>query len=214
MSLSRLGPYRYQNPLELEPLQYDALFARRHDGVYLEPPGLPRVYDRVAPDFHDDPDRTGLFPNLGSARVTYSPAFVVSMHDVRLIGHRTILCDDGRFFNDQGYVEDAELHRRYLDRLSRPEDLWIEMTGLRPDMDGDAFCLDDLQRPEVDLPDTVIVLCSREPGNYGSFLYRVLPKLTLASTNAGYRYLVGAPYEIDAPVAEPVRGFRRQDHPS
>nr|WP_283949538.1 glycosyltransferase 61 family protein [Limobrevibacterium gyesilva] len=52
-----------------------------------------------------------------------------------------------------------------------------EDTGLRIEGDQGAFRLERTGRPDRHIEGTTIVLCSTEPANYGSFLFRILPKL-------------------------------------
>lgn len=162
----------------------DALDLPRHEpqallagaaGICCLDGDAPRHFTRRAPEFIDDPDDTGLFVGLGAAPVTYPPNFLVSVRDALLTGYRTLVTPDGHFLHDDSLR--GPLLRRYLDAMRQPDDFPNEDTRLRPIDASDRFRLDRDGRPEQRLDGRVALLCSTEPSNYGSFLFRVLPKL-------------------------------------
>ena len=144
-------------------------------GVAIEPPGLERHFARGAALFHDDPDQAALFPpEIGPCPVRYPPAYACSLTNVELVGYRTLLTRSGGFLNDEpGNAGDAG----YLARIAQTDPFPNEETGLVPT--GDGFALDRQDRPTHTLDGSVLVLCSTEPANYGSFLFRLLPKLAM-----------------------------------
>jgi hypothetical protein len=172
--------YRYRDPLSLDVIDEASIWAKEQ-GVFVVPPGLTQHYTMQAPEFRDDPDGANLLPTFHRFSISYPPAFVVSQRDIRLIGYRTFLNSDGSFFNDQAYVESEHLGR-YLGYLASNDPFLNEVTGLHRPGGSDAFLLDALGRRSQRIEGNVVVLCSHEPSVYGSFLFRILPKL--ASTGA------------------------------
>jgi len=167
--------FRYVSPLDLPRLDLDAALDGKASGVYVEPPGTERTFIRRRPLFHDDPDGAGLFADLPDVPVVYPPAFVASARDCSLVGYRTILTDDGRFFNDDDDTgKDLE---RYFSNLRQPIPFLNEGTGLRPLGETADFVLERAGRPQRHLDGSTLVLASHEPISYGSWLFRVLPKL-------------------------------------
>lgn len=139
-----------------------------------------RRFQRSAPAFIDDPDQTELFPALDETPVLYPPLFTQAARDASLIGYRTLLRQDGSFSNDDSVIGAAR--DRYLHALRQPDPFPNEDTRLRPadPIPTDApnrFVLDLAGRTRQHLPGRTIALCSSEPSNYGSFLFRILPKL-------------------------------------
>ena len=143
--------------------------------VFVEPPGVPRPFERRIPEFLDDPDNVGLFSGLAQDSFLSPPAFVARARNARVVGFRTILLNDGRFFNDDSIPGD---HRRseFLDALAMPDPL-NEETGLRRLETSKSFILDFRGRQVKRIPGTTVLLSSAEPSNYGSWLFRALPKL-------------------------------------
>ncbi|MCJ2044846.1 glycosyltransferase family 61 protein [Methylobacterium sp. J-078] len=149
-----------------------------------------RQFLRRRPDIHDDPDKVKLFGDLSTRIVDYPPIALISESEVKLVGFRTFLTKDNRFFNDQIFTNNDEL-TRYLSKLSHEDEFQNEKTKLRR-INETGFEFQQGQRQEVFIDEKVIVICSDEPNNYGSFLFRVLPKLAL-------RLLVVSDYKILVP---------------
>jgi capsular polysaccharide biosynthesis protein len=144
-------------------------------GVYIEPPALTRSFKREQPEFLADPDDVGLFDGLAPGVFHCPPAFVVRARRARIVGFRTVLSQEGFFFNDDS--TGGEPHKeQFLSALSMPDPL-NEETGLRRLADAGPFVLDLRGRAVRHLSGTTVVLSSSEPSNYGSWLFRVLPKL-------------------------------------
>jgi hypothetical protein len=157
--------YRFVNPLELPPITREAALSGA-EGVYIVPPGQPREFWREPPIFHDDPDEVGLFPHGGRQKIVYPPLFLASACQARAVGFRRVLTHGGQWFTDQG---------EFVDRPPAPGRLVDDAgLGFRPEPDG-SFELP--QRREIHLSGTTVLLTSAEPSNYGSFLFRTLPKL-------------------------------------
>ena len=166
---------RYTAPLSLPQISADMLQTATQASVYVEPPGLDRLLRRYAPEFIDDPADTGLFAGLDAETYTSPPAFITCLQQPTLFGYRALAWGD-RFCTDAAGQPSNETER-FLKGLSSEQPFPNEDTGLTPAADGDGFDLDRDARPQRHYPGTAVVLCSHEPSNYGSFLFRLLPKL-------------------------------------
>jgi capsular polysaccharide biosynthesis protein len=174
--------------LSLAPITRESIF-KDHEGVFIAPPGRNQEFTMSSAAFHDFPDGAKLFPALHNYTIFYPPGFILSLLNVHLVGYRTILTLDGCFFDDQAYVEEEHLERR-LRCLATNDPFLNEDTGLVQDSNDGDFKLKPSHRPIVRLHGDVVVLCSHEPSVYGSFLFRVLPKLaTLGQIPKGAKYL-------------------------
>lgn len=166
--------YRYIDPLSLPTL--DAKDFRLLDGVSgvcIEQPDVVRTFLRYAPEFIDDPDATGLFSSLAAAVYTSPPNFIASASDAKIVGYRAVLWSD-RFYVDQSH---ASMTDSFLAKIAKPLPFENEDTRLRPAGDADLFTLEDNRQPHLTLNEVAVNLTSMEPSNYGSFLFRVLPKV-------------------------------------
>ena len=148
-------------------------------GTYTEPPGGPRLFTRYAPEFIDDPGGTGLFAGLGAATYTSPPVLVAALDHATLFGYRAVAWGD-QFCTDEPGT-DAAGNAAFLDKLASADPFPNEDTGLRRCSDGEAFTLETEGRPRRRVGGTVVSLCSHEPSNYGSFLFRVLSKLQIVA---------------------------------
>jgi capsular polysaccharide biosynthesis protein len=167
--------YTYIDPLDLPRITQSDLHAGASDGVLLEADDAPRTYLRQAPEFHDDPDGAHLFPGFADQTITYPPAFLTSHRHSRLAGYRMSLTRDGSCTHDEAIP--AEMRAYYLERLANPDPFPNEETRLRATAQPGQYRFDPGPRATLRLPRSVVVLCSGEPYNFGSFLFRVLPKL-------------------------------------
>jgi capsular polysaccharide biosynthesis protein len=169
------APITYSDPGSFPPIDVRA-FSRlgTGQGIVRETPFTSRRFLRYGPEFVDDPDDCGLFKNLGASVYVSAPAFVAAADNVALVGYRTLIAD-GHFFNDEIYS--PEQLEKQLSRLSQPDSFLNEDTRLRQQADSDIFVLEQSGQPWRRYEGAVVILCSQEPSNYGSFLFRVLPKV-------------------------------------
>lgn len=169
--------YRYQDALDLP--ANDDLFSETDTlaDVLVEPPRVVRSFVRPLPEFLSDPDDVGLFSGLSPDVFFSPPAFVARAQNARVVGFRTVLLNDGRFFNDDS-IAGEEKRKEFLRTLSMPDPL-NEETGLRRVEGGGAFKLELNGRQVQRIAGTTILLSSAEPSNYGSWLFRVLPKVEM-----------------------------------
>jgi len=176
----------YRNPLELNRISYSDIISNAREGVYVEEPGIPRVFSRAPPVFHDDPDGTGLFPPFHEMTMTYPPVFTVSQRHATLVGFRSILTKEGYFVNDLGHLTPHDT-RSFINGLVQSG----ELGPLSPILDEDAFSCSLEGYPEANLEGPVVVLGSVEPGNFSSFLARDLIKLVnLVEVPGDWRFLL------------------------
>jgi hypothetical protein len=134
-----------------------------------------RYFFRYGPAFVDDPQQTGLFPDSRGQKYRSPPAGMAAIAQATLLGYRTLLAEQ-HFSNDE-LLADPQQIDGYLDRLASLDNFFNEDTGLRRLPRSRLFQLDRRGRDTRSLEGTVVVLCSQEPSNFGSFMFRVLPKL-------------------------------------
>ncbi len=169
--------YQAINPLDLASIDRAALTSGAADGIYFANSAAHREFKRYGAAFVDDPDRTGLFADgIGPGAYWYPPVYAAAVSNATLVGYRTILTPERQFFTDEAYVEPS-IFQHQLQRISRPDPFANEMTGLRPaDREG-YFDFEPGNRSRRHIEGTILVLCSDEPLSYGSFLFRVVPKV-------------------------------------
>jgi capsular polysaccharide biosynthesis protein len=164
-------------PTDLPRLTREALLTGTSDGIYVSGADKLRTFYRYGATFVDDPDHVGLFSGgIGVCPYEYTPVFTAVVRNAVLCGYRTVLTTDGRFFSDEGYA-DVGLFENELRRLSRSDEFSNEMTGLTPTGEHGRFRFNTNGRNHVKIEGTATVLCSDEPLSYGSFLFRVVPKI-------------------------------------
>jgi capsular polysaccharide biosynthesis protein len=186
------GLYRFRDPLSHTHISASAL-ADGEEGVWVEPPGTESTRLRIPPVFHDVPAGPSIFPDLSTrSPVVYPPAFALARNNVTLAGYRAILGRDGTFCTDVSFVDEKEKSAA-LERLASSDDFHNESTGLVRTADCDEFRFEPRGRSVIVHKEPVALLSSTEPSNYGSFLFRALPKLRTLQA-AG----------LDLPVVAPV----------
>jgi capsular polysaccharide biosynthesis protein len=193
---STSAEYKYHDAIDLPAVDRDLLKTSLPVGVYVEPPGTLRKFLRYPPEFVADPDGVGLFSRFAQDTITYPPAFIAMARKARIVGFRTVLTPNGSFFNDNSVIGPGQ-RRWLLTNLAAPDPA-NEENGFRPTAAIDRFVLAPGERPTKRIRGTTVLLASMEPSNYGSWLFRVLPKLrTLVQVNLQepLRYLawVGLP---------------------
>ena len=178
--------YIYLNPLDMPALPREEVLAAGRTGIWYETGTALRPMHRTPPRFVDDPDGTGLFHagDVEAARIMYPPAVSISGVDVDLVGYRSFLTRERRFFTDEALLserrEDAlkvDRRDRWLEQLRHPAREMNEETGFAATAWADTFSLArDLSTSER-IDGRTVALVSQEPFNYGSFLFRVLAKI-------------------------------------
>ncbi|WP_321783630.1 glycosyltransferase family 61 protein [Paraburkholderia sp. J94] len=183
--------FRFRDPLSFPRIDTSAL-AAGEEGVWVEPPGTETTRLRIPPHFHDVPSGNSIFPDLSTRPpVVYPPAFALARNNVTLTGYRTTLGADGTFCTDVSFVDEASKVTA-LNRLASTDDFHNESTGLVRRTDMETFDFEMRDRPVIVHHEAVALLSSTEPSNYGSFLFRALPKLKTLE-NAGLNLPIVAP---------------------
>ena len=167
---------RYLSPLALPALGAEDLREGNAVGSWVEGLGRTRRFLRYAPEFIDDPSGCGIFKGLHAAVYESPPVFVSALSQVDLVGYRTTI-SGGSFRNDEMLLDGMTAEAAFLDRLDNDDRFLNEETGLRRHGGDAMFTLEQGSRARRDISGTTVVLCSHEPSNYGSFLFRVVPKL-------------------------------------
>jgi capsular polysaccharide biosynthesis protein len=169
--------YQPVSPLDLPSIDLAALLSGSGQGVCVEPPGTMREFTRASAHFHDDPDSAGLFRyGISPFSIRCPPGFAVGFDEIQLVGYRTVLTRDGRFFNDEPGTHPGAA-QDWAAKIAGADGYSNEDTGLVRTEGG--FVLERRERYIQRIDSPVVVLCSNEPSNYGSFLFRVLPKLAM-----------------------------------
>ncbi|HKF02946.1 MAG TPA: glycosyltransferase family 61 protein [Candidatus Sulfotelmatobacter sp.] len=170
-----MGEYKYCDAIEFPHVDQCRLDSKAPVCVYVEPPGTLRRFVRYPPEFISDPDSVGLFPRFGKDTITYPPAFVAVARDARIVGFRTVLSSNGFFFNDSSVIGQQQRRRLMADlAASYPAN---EENGFVTTNTADRFKIDPGGRPTKRIRGATVLLTSQEPSNYGSWLFRSLPKL-------------------------------------
>ena len=190
--------YRLKDPLSLPQATLDQLTRAVDPVVWLEPGTLKRKYLRRPPFLHHDPDGAGIFRGLGATEITYPPVFASSLMNATLIGFRTLL-KDGALLTDESIVEPAAVER-YVRRIGSADQHESEFAGLERLDGSDSFRLKPRTEAPIHLEQPTMLLSSNEPGNYGSFLFRILPKII------SHRYLAK---DCKLLVSLPYKSMRR-----
>ena len=112
------------------------------------------------------PIALGLF-NLDLPRVSLFAAPEVDVAGFRLFSM------EGRQANDESLGGDAAAMTAYFNRK-------LEL-GQREDLPDPLVPDESTERPAIDIGGEVLLACSDEPSNFGSWLFRVLPKILLAT---------------------------------
>lgn len=169
-------PFRFTDPMELPRIDIDGVMAGE-SGVYvLDEHGQP--FHRIAPFFHDAPGKGSRFPELLTPYTgVVPPEFVVCKNNARLIGYRTLLAD-GQMIQDRTFSS-AEQRHTAVSRLAMEDGFNNEDTLMRSTSEAEHFVETPNPRTHVHIDGTTVVLSSTEPSNYGSFLFRILPKLAI-----------------------------------
>lgn len=138
------------------------------DGVDVLERSSGKSTPRLLPLFSDDPDQTGRkVPKLPD-QIVQEKFLLRTNGDWSLNGHRWLLgADKSKFFTDSVMLDPCI----YPNLFATDRD-----TGLRW-TDSDKFTFVDQARKTVQLDCEVGLAVSAEPSNWGSFLFRIIPKL-------------------------------------
>lgn len=137
-----------------------------------------RFADKIAvrkpPLFIDDYPGLG-FTNLGihiPRKIQLEEPYCLHAQNVRIIGYRHIVTADGHTLNDRFVPRE-----QFLNEVRQAEGNYEDTDFL---VEGDAVRSERIERVQHEINEPVIMLNSHEPSNYGSWLFRILPKLITA----------------------------------
>jgi Glycosyltransferase 61 len=144
--------------------------------MILERNSPPLTTIRKPPAFIDDYANFGWATGVAAARpIKLDDNFCYRVTNAKIMGHKAVILEDG------GYLED--------DRIELPDDqiaLMQKRTNRHDTLhhqDGDLieenglFYSKKIVAPNHHIKEPTVSLCSNEPSNYGSWLFRILPKI-------------------------------------
>ena len=170
--------YTYLDPLDLPAIDRETVLNGSRTGVWYEDGPANRAFERITPSFVDDPDNVRLFSEaeLVSCDITYPPGLTVSGRNVTLIGYRQFLTRDRRFFTDDALL--ADRRNPWLETFDSPHPTLNEDTQFRRKDYRDMFTLRRNLLQAEHIPGRAVALVHQEPLIYGSWLFRVVTKLS------------------------------------
>lgn len=186
------GLYTFVSPLDFADLQRPVPGSERAGppGVWQAPaPSSPSII-RPAGQFNDDPDGVAVIGPLLRTPVPLTPQFIATASHVNLLGERAYTTADFRLFNDQAWLKPADKDA-IVSRFAQSQ--WLERTLMLPTDMPDVFRWRRNKRWVKPIAGEIVSLCSVEGENYGSFLFRTVPKLIgLDDVLKGRRILIPA----------------------
>lgn len=182
--------FRYRDPLSYEHVDLSELSKDVGNAIHIirDAGPYPEVTNKAA--FHDRAP-TPVCPDLDVPLPSPRPAvFIMARNDVALSGYRTLVGADGEYNLDEAFTSKA-IEEIEIGRLGHPEQFRNELIGFRDTVEPGVYRLDTSGKKFVTLDETVICLSSNEAPNYGSFLFRIFPKLVeIARLSVDLRILV------------------------
>lgn len=169
--------YTYQDPFNLPKITWEQVQNGHEEGIFLRGDCALKTYQRRLPSFIEDPDGCNYNSEIPEASLTYRQPFFLSLKEITVIGTRTLLKQNGSWLNDQSYANECELDIN-LKKLAKTHNRHLnEATGFYSAHEPKTFNLDLQYRMEATVRGRTLVACSLEPEVYGSWIFRVLPKL-------------------------------------
>lgn len=133
---------------------------------------------RKPPMFIDDYGGHGFARSVAAARpISFTDDFCYALPDARMIGFRSVVTPDAGYLCDERLV-DRPVRKAFFQRLTDPRKGNREETDLRL-IDGQLTSC-RIDAPGVSIAEPVVSIGSDEPSNFGSWLFRFLPKLITA----------------------------------
>jgi hypothetical protein len=113
------------------------------------------------------------------ASIPKDDIYCINISDVRILGFRTIIDSSNHFFTDI-LLPNREKQTTCLKSWASLDAPWLKEDTDIYEMTDNIFSYKRYGTIEKFIQEPVIVLGSAEPSNYGSWLFRILPKLGLA----------------------------------
>lgn len=168
--------FRYRDPITYPSVSFDGLAHSEHDAICLVRPTSAYPKNHNYPAFHDR-EAQHVCPDLNVPLPDPRPGvFFMVRRNVALVGYRTFLSTDGTYNNDETCPDKGRLDD-LISFLGRPEQHFHEQTGFVATDELGAYKVNTANKQIFKIDQTVISLTSDEAPNYGSFLYRLLPKV-------------------------------------
>lgn len=167
---------RYKDPLEYRHGTLDDLTASQDDVVCVDRLTEPYPVAGATMSFYDAAsDRFGLESSM-LLPATRAATFMLARSNVVLAGYRTLIGHDGTYNLDESFVT-KDIEDLETARLGHPEIYRNEHIGFRDTETPAVFNFERRDRKIIEFDHPVICLSSNEAPNYGSFLFRIFPKL-------------------------------------
>lgn len=172
------------------------------------PPGLPLpvmqtidlaqrpMFIERPPLFVYDPHETGLGGGLSYGwTADRTPLAFRTVFNARSIGQRLVVDSSGGIVLDDILRDEAACASQLAHFADRSSSLYHEDTDVQ--LRNGSYESDRLDTPHVFIDEPVISLMSVEPSNYGSWLFRVLPKLLFLERigNPDFKIACWAPHQ-------------------
>jgi capsular polysaccharide biosynthesis protein len=168
---------RHRDPLSYVSRELADLAHGSEDMVWIEHPAEPYSQPLRQPSFHDVSPRPVCLPDFMKPPADPRPAaFVFARSNVVLAGYRAIIGMDGEFNLDESFAS-PEVASAELSVLGLEEQWASELIGFEATDEPCVYTLQEAHRKVVSIDEPVICLSSDEAPNYGSFLFRMFPKL-------------------------------------
>ena len=167
--------FKYLPPIAQTVLSNAELRNAADAGAWAQHGREARKFQRYAPAFIDDPDGNAIFSDFGADTYISPPPLVSSIPNAMLTGYRALLWQQS-FCLDEAGLDPSE-NRDAVAKLWSSDPFLNEDTGFLASQAVDSVSFATGIRPTRHIPGAALVLCSHEPSNYGSFLFRVMPKL-------------------------------------
>lgn len=171
------------NLSEIKFLDWSTLNSSKSIQILYEVETQPSIVKRHPPMFVDDYSNQCWANNLlKEVEIELDRDFCLSVPNARLIGFRSIITEDNLFLNDQKLLDQNE-QLKHLKKL-------CNVMGTVPsrnvlDEFTDFSCIDErfyskrIDYTDLSINDPTILISSQEPTNYGSWLFRHIPKFRL-----------------------------------
>lgn len=109
---------------------------------------------------------------IGAWQVTAPQPTLAAVRNAQIIGSRSVIGENGELFSPQAIGNAAN-----LERILQENDNGYDGYALERGHDGDVRCYFGSRPKPRHIPMSALFLHNLEPGNFGSFMFRQLPKM-------------------------------------
>ncbi len=169
----------YADPMKYRDSPLADLVGSDKDMVWIDTPAEPYPVIAQYASFLDraTPPLPPYSPNLPPLKPC---SYVMARSDVALSGYRAFVGRDGHYNLDEIFTT-PEIERIESARLGHPEVYRNEQIGFQDTDVPASFTMNIQAKKFIAINETVICLGSNEAPNYGSFIFRMFPKLLQAA---------------------------------